>query len=191
MSRIKKSVIMNKTEFKNQLFLAPMAEITTYALRKAIRQFDKNVILYTEMLSAGTLKNRLYLNETRIEKFNFDDPIIFQILGNDPFTMSEACKKLSDNTPFAIDINMGCSAPEILKKKQGSFLLKNISSTAEIVRACRKATDTRLSVKMRIGVDNFNEEYLYEFINMLVTECVDFITIHGRISKLSFKRSAN
>lgn len=175
----------------SKYMLAPMAEISTPALRSVIREYSKDVILYSEMLSAGAIASGAYHNEPLIKKNESDDPLIYQIIGESPETMSRAAGMLSERGCFSIDINMGCPAPLITRKIQGARLLTDIDLARSIISACRKKCRSLLSVKMRSGYDNNDAEKLIEFALMLQNEGVDFITLHPRYAKLSFTRSAD
>ena len=174
-----------------KFFLAPMAEITTAALRRVVREFSSDVILSSEMISAGALTSGAAQNEALVQKHDFDDPIMFQIIGNKPEAMRDACSILSQKNCYSININIGCSAPDILKKGFGSKLLTDMKTTREIMVACRKATNSKLSVKLRCGFDHYNETYLIEYIRMLQDEGVDFIVLHPRLANQHFKRFAD
>lgn len=174
-----------------RFFCAPMAEISTPALRGTIREFSGDVVLCSEMLSAGAIASRAPYNEPLLQKIERDDPFIYQIVGAQPDVMAEACAVLSARGCFSIDLNMGCAAPEILKTGAGARLLADIGAARRIVRSCRMATPVRLSVKMRAGFDSADEEHLVDFTRMLEDEGVDFITIHGRHARLGFRRSAD
>ena len=175
----------------HKFFMAPMAEITTPALRKTIREFSSSVVLSSEMLSAGALVAGGMHNRPLSDKHEFDDPIIFQIAGNDPQVMKDACDSLSKQDPYSIDINMGCSAPEILKRGFCAMLLRDREKARGIVKACRSAAKTRLSVKMRCGFETYDRAYLAGFIKMLQDEGIDFITMHPRTAKMGFRRKAD
>ncbi len=174
----------------NPFILAPMAEITTPALRRTIREFSSSALLFSEMLSAMAIVNRKG-NEARATKYEFDDPFVYQILGNSETIMADACRVLSDIGCYSIDINMGCSSPKVLNKDMGAKLLTDIQGTRRIVRACREATSTRLSVKIRSGFEENDERYLIDFVKMLENEGVDFISVHPRFAKISFSRMAD
>ena len=104
--------------------------------------------------------------------------------------MAEACEILCDNGCYGIDINMGCSAPDIMKKKQGACLLNDHKRAREIVLACREATPVNLSVKMRTGFDSYNDEESIAFARMLEDCGIDFLAVHPRYAKLGFSRTA-
>ncbi len=179
------------TALQHRFFMAPMAEITTPAFRRAVRNFSVDAVLSTEMLSAAALAGGGMHNAPMSAKHPFDDPIIYQIAGNDPAVMKEACARLSEKLPFSIDINMGCAAPDILKKGYGAALLKNTDLAKRIVTACREAAGTLLSVKMRGGFHQIDIGYLTDFVRMLRDCGVDFVTIHPRSAKMGFRRKAD
>jgi len=173
------------------LFMAPMAEITTPSLRRCIRKFDSQTVLYSEMLSGAAIACGSFHNEPLTMINENDAPFVFQLLGGDPDTMAEACRILAEKKCSGIDINMGCSAPDIVKKFQGSKLLSDITATKEIIQKCRKAYSGTLSVKMRSGFEESDNRYLLNFAKMLEGEGVDYITLHPRHGKLSFRRTAD
>ncbi len=185
-------MLLHMINFNTQtLFMAPMAEITTPSLRRCIRKFDSETVLYSEMLSGGGIACGSFHNESLTIINEYDEPFVFQLLGGDPGIMAEACRILSEKKCSGIDINMGCSAPDIVKKFQGSKLLSDMAATREIVKQCRKAYSGTLSVKMRSGFEESDNRYLVDFAKMLEGEGVDYITLHPRHGKLSFRRTAD
>lgn len=174
-----------------KLLMAPLAEITTPAFRKCVRKFSSDVILHTEMLSAAAIATGALYNEPLLLKTECDEPLVYQLLGSDPAQMAEACSRLAKLGAAGIDINMGCSAPDILKKCQGSKLLADMPLAREIVRSCRAAFSGTLSVKMRSGSESSDPEYLERFALMLQDQGVDYITLHPRHGKLGFRRTAD
>lgn len=176
---------------KQKFFLAPMAEITTPPFRKCVRAFDTETVLYSEMLSAAAVKGGAMHNEPLMLKNENDGPFVYQLLGGEPEVMAESCIILQERGCSGIDINMGCSAPDIVKKFQGSRILSDIKAASEIVKKCRAVCGCSLSVKMRSGFEETDEAYLLEFGRMLQGEGVDYITLHPRHGKLSFRRNAD
>lgn len=168
-----------------------MAEITTPALRRTISELSTEVLLYSEMLSAGAVCTRAQHNEPLLQKTEFDTSLVYQLIGNDPAVMARAAAILEERNPYGVDINMGCSAPEFLKKELGAALLGNFTNTQKIVRECRKSVKSILSVKMRTGFESNDEKLMLDFIKMFEDEGVDQIAIHPRWAKLSFRRKAD
>jgi len=176
---------------KKRFFLAPMAELTTPALRRCVRGFDPETVLCSEMLSAAAVTAGGMHNEPFMMVCDNDEPLVFQLLGGDAGIMAAACEVLQERGCSGIDINMGCSAPDIVKKFQGSRLLSDIKATREIIKRCRSVCRVSLSVKMRSGFEDTDEGRLLEFAGMLEGEGVDYITLHPRHGKLSFRRNAD
>jgi len=143
------------------------------------------------MLSAGAIAAGADHNEPLVKKYDFDDPLVYQIVGANPGVMAEACAVLSEGGCLAVDINMGCPIHDIVKKGQGARLLADPPKAREIVRACRKTARTGLSVKMRTGWEDNDEARFVSFITMLEGEGVDFIAVHPRCARLGFRRTAD
>lgn len=143
------------------------------------------------MLSAGAIAACAPHNRPLVEKHDFDDPLIYQIVGADAAVMAEACRILSEKGCYGIDINMGCPNHDIVKKGHGAKLLTDPTKARDVVRACRGATTGELSVKMRSGYEENDERHFINFISMLEGEGVDFITIHPRFARLGFRRTAD
>ncbi|HOS40002.1 MAG TPA: tRNA-dihydrouridine synthase family protein [Spirochaetota bacterium] len=171
--------------------MAPMAEITTPALRRAIRRYSHGAVLYSEMLSAGAIAAGSSMNREMSARHDFDDPFVFQIVGAKPAVMAAAAARLAEQGCRAIDINMGCSAPDIMKTGGGAALLADPPLAREIVRACRSAAPCGLTVKMRSGYERTDLPALLDFARMLQDEGVNAITLHGRHAKLGFRRTAD
>lgn len=171
--------------------MAPMAEITTPALRCAVREYSPDVILHSEMLSAAAIVAGAQKNSSMAEKHPFDDPLAYQILGSDPSMMADAAAILCEKGCFAIDINMGCSAPDILKKGQGACLIRDPHRARAVVESCRKAVSANLSVKMRTGFRSYDDVDPVGFAKMLEDSGADYVTVHPRYAKLGFKRTAD
>ncbi|MGV7930541.1 MAG: tRNA dihydrouridine synthase [Spirochaetota bacterium] len=175
----------------SRFFCAPMAELTTPALRETIKGFGGEVVLCSEMLSAAAIVARSRHNEPLILKRDFEEPFVYQIVGTEAAVMAEAARMLQDRGCWAVNINMGCSAPDIARTGAGARLLENPERAREIVRACRGALSIKLSVKMRAGYDSSDPVRLVEFARMLESEGVDHITLHPRHGRLGFRRKAD
>ncbi len=176
--------------FPSRFFMAPMAEITTPALRRMIAGHDDRVVLHSEMLSAAAIVGGGPHNEYLAARHGFDRHYVYQIEGGDPEKMAGACRMLEAHGPWGINLNMGCPIHHIMKKGHGAWLLRDEERAAEIVRACRKATALPLSVKTRSGFDSDDEEAMVRFGRMLRDEGADYIVLHPRYAKLGYARHA-
>lgn len=130
-------------------------------------------------------------NRHMIQRSEGDAPFIYQILGSDPAMMGEAAAFLETLAPCGIDINMGCSAPEILSAGVGASLLRDEAAARAIVRSCRAAVKGSLSVKIRAGFDAVDRDFTLRFCRMIEDEGADWIVVHPRAAKLAFRRAAD
>ncbi|WP_288234421.1 tRNA-dihydrouridine synthase, partial [uncultured Haemophilus sp.] len=110
-------------EFKNRIFLAPMAGITDQPFRRLCSQLGAG-LTFSEMMSTNpdvwhTEKSKLRLAHHQEIGIN-----AVQIAGADPIEMAEAAKVNVGYGAEIIDINMGCPAKKVNKKMAGSALLR-------------------------------------------------------------------
>lgn len=183
-----------------KLICGPMATISHPAFRILVEQFGGCDEYFTEMINAGTL-----LTGGPFEKFYIDptpnpQKVVWQLTGRTTEHMSLAAEILVKLEGIGIDINMGCSAPDVYKYGAGiSWMLKPIEETREMVRAVNKVIKThnqqtgehkRFSVKLRLGDENFTDESFFNFVNMLVENGVELLTLHPRTKKEKLTRPA-
>ncbi len=168
-----------------------MATISHPAFRILVEHFGGCDEYFTEMINAGSL-----LNFGPFEKFYIDpvpcpDKIVWQLTGSDAPRMKDAAAQLAELPGIGIDINMGCSAPDIYKTGAGiGWMLKDRAETQEMVRAVRSVVPAskRLSVKLRLGDENFTEQGFFDFCDMLTGEGVELLTLHPRTKKEKLAR---
>lgn len=179
-----------------KLILAPMATLSHQALRKTIALFGGCDEYYTEMINASSL-----IANGQFEKYyllNAPDAskLVYQLTGKESDSLVNATKILTQLDCLGIDINMGCSAPEIVKTQAGiAWMLKPLTETAQMLSGVKKAitnststTEKRLSVKCRMGDENFTKEGFFAFIDMLIQEGVTQIVLHPRTRRESLSR---
>jgi tRNA-dihydrouridine synthase B len=176
--------------FPSPFFLAPMAELSTPALRRLISDFGGYAVFHSEMLSAAAIVSGGFHDGVMAYRYDFDACLVFQIAGDDPAILAEACRKLADRGPYGININMSCPVSRIVKKGWGAALLREPLRAAKIVKACRAVTSVPLSVKMRSGFAHDDPEKMMAFADMLREEGADYIVLHPRFAKLYYSRAA-
>lgn len=149
-----------KNIFSGKVMLAPMAGEGDYAFRASCKRFGADHLV-SEMISAKAIcyndKKTPLLAKIRAEEM----PISLQIFGSEPHFMAQAAdflinESVKAGTPCAaIDINMGCPVPKVVKNGEGSALMKDPELAGRIVRAVKEAcADTPVTVKMRLGWDS-------------------------------------
>ena len=172
-----KSIKIGKFETENNVFLAPLAGFSDYAMRSVCLSYGAG-LTFTEMVSC---KGLLYDNEnTKNLLYTSPEEKIkcVQIFGNDPEIMRRALE--SDAlAPFDIaDINMGCPMPKIYNNGEGSALMLNPSLAEKIVSECKKSGKP-ITCKIRAGIHD-DEPLAVDFAKALEQGGADLITVHGR-----------
>ncbi|MDO8507478.1 MAG: tRNA dihydrouridine synthase DusB [bacterium] len=164
--------------------LAPLDGITSSPFRRVCKKLGADVV-FSEMIAADAV---FYKSEKTLKMMSFHEeerPYIIQIFGKDLEKMAVSAKWIEENIkPDGIDINMGCPAKKVVSGGRGSALLQDFDLALKIAKAVRDATKLPLSIKMRLGWDEFN---IHEFAQRLEKIGVDAITIHGRTKSQGFK----
>lgn len=177
-------------EFKNNVFLAPMAGVTDIAFRGLCKEMGCGLV-YTEMVSAKALFYGSENTKDMLTISNEERPVAVQIFGSDPVVMAKSCDLFNDDKDICIvDINMGCPAPKIVKNGEGSALMKSPKLAAEIVREVKKVSTKPVTAKFRKGFDSNNINAV-EFAKELEQAGVDAITVHGRTREQMYQGKAD
>ncbi len=175
---------------KDALILAPMAGITTPALRILIEEYGGPDLYFTEMISAPALLQRGPYEAYYIAPEPVPERLVYQLVGGSEAPAAAAAEFLDTLPGFGVDFNMGCSAPEIVKAGGGVAWMRDAEKARALAAALRRAVKgKKLSVKLRVGFED-DFERLLGFCRGLAEEGVDFITLHPRIKKEKFSRIA-
>lgn len=178
-------------EFKNNVFLAPMAGVTDISFRGLCKEQGCGLV-YTEMVSA---KAMYYGNENTKKLIRISEeemPVAVQIFGNEPDIMAKVVEEHFNKRDdiCIIDINMGCPAPKIVKNGEGSALMKDPKLAAEIVRRIKEVSTKPVTAKFRKGFDDDNLNAV-EFALALEEAGADAIAVHGRTRKQMYEGKAD
>lgn len=142
-----------------RVMLAPMAGAADTAFRIICARHGCGYAV-TEMISAKAVTYGDKKTSQLAEITKDEAPTACQIFGHEPDVMAKACDILLEEyakggvMPVAIDINMGCPVPKIVKNGEGSALMRNLPLAKKIIEAVVKsAGDVPVTVKMRLGWD--------------------------------------
>lgn len=163
---------------KSNVFMAPMAGITDYPLRKLVAGKGMSN-LYSEMVAVNAISRRNPKTYRIADVRNEPYPVIVQLVGSDPYLFSEAAKLAADLGAYSLDINMGCPVKKIINNNAGAALMKNMPLASRIITSVVAATPLKVSVKFRKGWDN-NSINASEFARMCEESGASYITVHGR-----------
>jgi len=184
-----------------KLICGPMATISHPAFRILIERFGGCDEYFTEMINAGSLLNQGPFEKYYIDPAPVPEKVVWQLTGKDAENMTEAAKILAELPGIGIDINMGCAAPDIyktgagigwmLKPREETFdMVKKVSLVIEEYNSNHPENIKRLSIKLRLGDDNFKESEFFDFCNGLADLGVKLFTLHPRTKKEKLARPA-
>lgn len=173
--------------------LAPLAGVSDSPFRRLAREQGASAV-YTEMVSSDGLVRG---SQATMEYCAFDPserPIGIQLFGNDPATMADAARVLSDlppeQRPDLIDINMGCPVRKVVNRAAGAALLQDVPRIAQIVEAMSAATDLPVTAKIRLGWDG-NSRNVVEVCRVLEAAGAKAVAIHARTRAEKFEGHAH
>ena len=163
--------------------IAPMMDWTDRHCRYFLRLLNRDVHLYTEMLTAAAL---VHGDGQRLLRFHpAEHPVALQLGGSDPAMMAAAAREGAKAGYDEININVGCPSDRVQSGQFGACLMANPGRVAECVRAMRAATDVPVTIKTRIGIDDkLDQKDSYDFLRQFVETvadagCTTFI-VHAR-----------
>lgn len=108
-------------------------------------------------------------------------PVFAQLIGENLEYIKRTVNDLRHHPVAGIDLNLGCPAPKVYKKKVGGGLLRDLDQVDQIFGLLRDISPHRFTVKARIGFDDTTPfEGLIELINK---HNVDLLSLHGRTVK--------
>lgn len=161
------------------LCLAPMAGITDCTFRQLCMEYgcDHGT---TEMISANGLimsPKENHIQRQLMERLP-EEVVGVQLFGCNTQMMFEAAKMVGDLYDF-VDINMGCPSQKIVQGGSGAALGRDRGLARIVIEAVKDAVNVPVTVKMRLGWDDDNKNYL-DLAIAAEEEGVAAIAIHGR-----------
>ena len=181
---------------ENKISIAPMVDRTDRNFRNFVRMINKDVLLYTEMITAQAI-----LNGDLDYILGFDEvehPIALQIAATNPKEAYQAVKIAEKYAYDEINLNVGCPSDRVSGNMMGAYLMAFPEEVANIVKAMKDATDKPISIKHRIGIDGKNilpdtfertlldkYEDMMNFIHITEKSGVNKYIIHARIAILA------
>lgn len=163
-----------------RLSVAPMMDWTDRHCRFFHRILSREVLLYTEMVTAPALVRggATYLLDFAPE----EAPVAVQLGGSDPQELAEATRICVDKGYDEVNLNVGCPSDRVQSGAFGAVLMKSPELVARCVTAMRAvAGDVPVTVKCRIGVDDQEPaQVLPAFLSTMKDAGVTRMTIHAR-----------
>ncbi|BBD63826.1 dihydrouridine synthase, DuS [Nostoc commune NIES-4072] len=162
--------------------LAPMQDVTNLWFMKVIAHYGSPDYFFTEYFRVNDTSR---LNRSILAAITENDtgrPVFAQMIGESIPDLVRTAKELCNYNIAGVDLNMGCPAPRIYRKKVGGGLLLLPEKVDRILGELRSAVNDRpLTVKMRLGFENTDN--FYEILDMINRHSIDLLSLHGRTVK--------
>ena len=156
-----------------------MMQYTDLHDRYFLRLISKNIYLYTEMISTGSI-----IFGNCLDQFNFNNeehPVAVQLGGSNPNHLSE-CAKIAESYGYdEVNLNVGCPSERVQKGRFGACLMLEPDLVAECIDKMANSVEIPVTVKCRLGIDdNDNYEFLANFIEIVKSSGINTFIIHAR-----------
>jgi tRNA-dihydrouridine synthase A len=167
------------TEINRSFCIAPMMDWTDRHCRYLLRLLFARGLLYTEMVTAAAVKHG---NRDRLLSFNeFERPLALQLGGSDSADMAFAAEQGREYGYDEININAGCPSDRVQSGMFGACLMMSPQTVAAAVVAMRSVVDIPVTVKTRIGVDQYDDyDFLKRFVGTVASAGCEVFIIHAR-----------
>jgi nifR3 family TIM-barrel protein len=168
--------------------LAPMAGFSDAPFRLLCREFGAAWAV-TEMVSSmGVVMNGKKSFEIG-EPYPGEPDLVIQLFGADPQIVGEAGAKLhTEFQPVALDVNMGCPVPKVVKTGGGACLLQDPQKAHDVIRSLNDSVPVPVSAKIRLGWDTFNAIEVAQALEAGGAAC---LALHGRTRTQGYSGEAD
>lgn len=183
-----KGLKIGSLELSSKVLAAPMAGVSDSSFRILCREFGAGAV-YTEMISAKALYYQNENTKDLLYKTPEEEPVILQLFGSEADIIAREGEKLQDRF-VAIDLNMGCPAPKIVKNHEGSYLMREPRKVYEIVKALSGAVNIPVTVKIRKGCA-LEDDRAVEIARICEQVGAEAVTVHGRTAAQMYSGHAD
>lgn len=166
-----------------QIYFAPLEGITGYVFRNAYNKYYGGVDKYFTPFITPHTKKLMNSREKRdiLPENNSGLVVVPQVLTNKAEELIDVCKRLEEFGYHEVNLNLGCPSKTVTSKRKGSGFLENPSELEEFFDRFFKVSDTKLSIKTRIGISELEEaERLFRVFERFPFEEV---IIHARLQQ--------
>lgn len=180
-----------------KLFLAPMEGVTDHLMRNLLTKQGGIDYCVTEFLRVTKTLHpkKVFLNHCpellTKSKTQSGVPVFLQLLGGDPFSLSDNAGRAVELGAAGIDLNFGCPAKTVNRHDGGAVLLKYPSRLFNILKKVRDSVPKNIPVsgKIRLGFEDASA--CIENTQALQEAGAHWITVHCRTKLEGYRPPAH
>jgi len=170
---------MNELNLDYKFSVAPMMGVTTSSARYMYRLISKEAILFTEMIASQALHRGDF--KKMLRKETIESPVVLQVGGSDINLLKYSTELANKHNYQGINLNVGCPSKKVSQGKMGACLMKEANLVKQCLEGMKSETSIDVSLKCRIGVDEFDTyEFFKSFISTVIESGIKIIFIHAR-----------
>ncbi len=170
---------MNELNLDYKFSVAPMMGVTTSSARYMYRLISKEAILFTEMIASQALHRGDF--KKMLRKETVESPVVLQVGGSDINLLKYSTELANKHNYQGINLNVGCPSKKVSQGKMGACLMKEAKLVKQCLEGMKAETAMDVSLKCRIGVDEFDTyEFFKSFISTVIESGIKIIFIHAR-----------
>ncbi len=166
-------------DFNRRLSIAPMLDCTDRHERYFLRLLSKHILLYSEMVTTNALLHTDPDQFLRHQEFEY--PAVLQLGGSNPADLAKCSKMVEESGFQEVNLNCGCPSDRVQNGNFGACLMKDKNLVADCFKAMQDAVSIPVSIKCRIGVDEFDSwEFFRDFVGTIADAGCRVFIIHAR-----------
>jgi tRNA-dihydrouridine synthase B len=172
------SIQIGPVKLDDPVILAPMSGVTDLPFRRLVKRSGAGLVV-SEMIASEAMIRQNRQSLRMAENVPEEAPMAVQLAGCEPQVMAEAAKLNEDRGAAIIDINFGCPVKKVVNGEAGSALMRDEAKAAKILEATVKAVKLPVTLKMRKGWDDANQN-APRLARIAEESGIRMITVHGR-----------
>lgn len=176
-------------KLKSNLILAPMAGISDFPFRMLNREFGAE-LAFVEMINCRSISFKSKRTKKMLFSTALDRPLGVQLLGCESEYILKSLEVINDYKFDIIDFNAACPAKKVVRRGEGSGLLKSPDKLGEILKLVVKGAKTPVTVKIRAGWDKDSVNAL-DSAKAAQDAGVQAVFIHGRTRAQGYSGSVD
>ena len=143
------------------------------------RLISKEAILFTEMIASQALHRGDF--KKMLRKETIESPVVLQVGGSDINLLKYSTELANKHNYQGINLNVGCPSKKVSQGKMGACLMKEANLVKQCLEGMKAETAIDVSLKCRIGVDEFDTyDFFKSFISTVIESGIKIIFIHAR-----------
>ncbi|MBK8987034.1 MAG: tRNA-dihydrouridine synthase family protein [Chloroflexi bacterium] len=170
--------------------LAPMARYSDVPYRALCRAYG-SAMSYSEFVPADALLHQPNPMWRRLDiRPGGEQPMVFQIFGYDAHQLLAAAQRIETWGPDIIDVNMGCSVPQVSEQGAGVGMMRRPELVAQTFRLLSSHLRVPVTGKIRLGWDTTSKNFL-QIAHIMEDNGAALIAVHGRTKTQNYSHQAD